>query len=34
MELDLTLPAFTPLGTALLVADDEDIAYLILLRNG
>lgn len=37
MELDLTLPAFTPLATALLVDDDEDIAYLLrllLLRDG
>ena len=37
MELDLTLPAFTPLATALLVDDDEDIVYLLrllLLRDG
>ena len=37
MELDLTLPAFTPLATALLVDDDEDIVYLLqqlLLREG
>jgi DNA-binding response OmpR family regulator len=37
MELDLTLPAFTPLAKALLVDDDEDTAYLIrllLLRDG
>jgi two-component system alkaline phosphatase synthesis response regulator PhoP len=37
VELDLTLPAFTPLATALLVDDDEDIAYLLrqlLLRDG
>jgi len=37
MELDLTLPAFTPLATALLVDDDEDIVYLVqqlLLRDG
>jgi DNA-binding response OmpR family regulator len=37
MELDLTLPAFTPLATALIVDDDEDIVYLLqqlLLRDG
>ena len=37
VELDLTLPAFTPLATALLVDDDEDIVYLLrllLLRDG
>jgi DNA-binding response OmpR family regulator len=37
MELDLTLPSFTPLATALLVDDDEDIVYLLrllLLRDG
>ena len=37
MELDLTLPAFAPLATALLVDDDEDIVYLLrllLLRDG
>ena len=37
MELDLTLPAFTPLATALLVDDDEDTVYLLrllLLRDG
>ncbi|MDH3273971.1 MAG: response regulator [Gammaproteobacteria bacterium] len=37
MELDLTLPAFTPLATALLIDDDEDIVYLLrmlLLRDG
>lgn len=37
MELDLTLPAFTPLATALLVDDNEDIVYLLrllLLRDG
>lgn len=37
MEMDLTLPAFTPLATALLVDDDEDTAYLLrllLLRDG
>lgn len=37
MELDLTLPAFTPLATALVIDDDEDIAYLLqelLLRDG
>ena len=37
MELDLTLPAFTPLATALIVDDDEDTAYLLrllLLRDG
>lgn len=37
MELDLTLPPFTPLATALLVDDDEDIVYLLrllLLRDG
>jgi len=37
MKLDLTLPAFTPLATALLVDDDEDIVYLLrqlLLRDG
>ena len=37
MELDLTMPAFKPLATALLVDDDEDIVYLLrllLLRDG
>lgn len=37
MELDLTLPAFAPLATALVVDDDEDIVYLLrllLLRDG
>ncbi len=37
MELDLTLPAFSPLATALLVDDDEDIAFLLrqlFLRDG
>jgi len=37
MKLDLTLPAFTPLATALLIDDDEDIVYLLrllLLRDG
>lgn len=37
MELDLTMPAFTPLATALLIDDDEDIVYLLrllLLRDG
>lgn len=37
MELDVTLPAFTPLATALVIDDDEDIAYLLrelLLRAG
>lgn len=37
MELDLTMPAFEPLATALVVDDDEDIAYLLqhmLLRDG
>jgi len=37
MKLDLTLPAFTPLATALVVDDDDDILYLLrllLLRDG
>ncbi len=37
MELNLSLPTFTPLATALLVDDDEDIVYLLrmlLLRDG
>jgi len=37
MKLDLTMPAFKPLATALLIEDDEDIAYLLrllLLREG
>ena len=37
MELDLTLPAFTLLATALLIDDDEDFVYLLrllLLRDG
>lgn len=37
MKLDLTMPAFKPLATALLVEDDEDNAYLLrllLLREG
>ena len=37
MKLDLTMPAFKPLATALLVEDNEDIAYLLrllLLREG
>jgi DNA-binding response OmpR family regulator len=37
MDLDLTLPAFEPLATALLVDDDEDLIYLLkllLLRDG
>ena len=33
MELDLTLPAFTPLATALLVDDDEDIALWLPTIN-
>lgn len=37
MNLDLTLPAFKPLATALVVDDEEDIVYLLrflLLRDG
>ena len=37
MERELTLLAFTPLATALLIDDDEDIVYLLrllLLRDG
>ena len=37
MGLDLTMPAFSPLATALIVDDDEDIAYLLrllMLRDG
>lgn len=37
MNLDLTLPAFKPLATALVVDDDEDLVYLLrlmLLRDG
>jgi|GEM_PF-2996526 len=37
VELDLTLPAFKPLATALLVDDNEDTVYLLrhlLLRDG
>jgi len=37
MKLDLTMPAFEPLATALIVDDDKDIVYLLkmlLLRDG
>jgi DNA-binding response OmpR family regulator len=37
VNLDLTMPAFEPLATALVVDDDEDIVYLLrhlLLRDG
>jgi len=37
VEPDLTLPAFKPLATALVVDDDEDVAYLLrhmLMRDG
>ena len=37
MKLDLTMPAFSPLATALVVDDNDDIVYLLrylLLREG
>lgn len=37
MKLDLTMPAFAPLATALIVDDNEDIVYLLrllMLREG
>lgn len=37
MKLDLTMPAFSPLATALIVDDNDDIVYLLrflLLREG
>ena len=37
MKLDLTMPAFEPLATALLVDDDKDIVFLLrelMLREG